>query len=69
MYLAASRLAAPTSNAGDFGATTFGREAEDADGVAEATGGAWTFPAIPTPEEPDGLCTFLTVVLGFEFSF
>ena len=37
--------------------------------VAGGAGEAWAFPALPTtelPEEPEGLRTFLTVLLEFE---
>ncbi len=37
--------------------------------VAGGAGEAWAFPALPTtevPEEPEGLCTVLTVELEFE---
>ncbi len=34
--------------------------------AAEVAGEAWAFPAIPTPEEPEGLCIFRTVAFEFE---
>ncbi len=55
MYLAASCLAA----------TAILTVAEAAE-VAEVAGGAWAFPVLPTPEEPEGLCTFRTVAFEFE---
>jgi hypothetical protein len=65
---AISRLK-PVASKGALGSVGFGLGAEDAAEFAEVAGGAWAFPALPTPElpeEPDGLCTFLTVLLEFE---
>ena len=64
---AISRLNAVALNGGRGAGAGFGLAEGAGLGAAEVVGEAWAFPAIPTPEEPEGLCTFRTVAFEFEF--